>query len=108
MSAIGATIRERRDLSLPPPRSIFKVHNTLNAKVIVIKLVPGFDDESIGALITHSSSLKALVLELFGTGNGPAKRQSLLDAIELAHSKGMCLECLNFSANYCVMQALWS
>ena len=56
--------------------------------MIVIKLVPGFDDESIGALITYSSSLKALVLELFGTGNGPAKRQSLLDSIELAHNKG--------------------
>ena len=35
----------------------------------MIKLVPGFDDECIIALVTHSTTLRALVLELYGTGN---------------------------------------
>jgi L-asparaginase/Glu-tRNA(Gln) amidotransferase subunit D len=33
----------------------FRVHTTLQAKVVVLKLVPGFDDECVHALVSHSS-----------------------------------------------------
>ena len=78
-----------RSLCLPPPRGVFRVHKTLEAKVIVLKLVPGFDDEMIMDLIKNSTSLKAIVLEMYGTGNGPSKKQPLLDAIRTAKEKGM-------------------
>lgn len=87
-TVLGATMKERRELSLPPPRSIFKVHKNLEAKVVVIKLVPGFDDSCVGLLVAHSTDLRAIVLEMYGAGNGAAKRQSLLDAVATAYDKG--------------------
>eukprot|EP00597_Dinobryon_sp_UTEXLB2267_P000249 CAMPEP_0170070632 /NCGR_PEP_ID=MMETSP0019_2-20121128/8850_1 /TAXON_ID=98059 /ORGANISM="Dinobryon sp., Strain UTEXLB2267" /LENGTH=333 /DNA_ID=CAMNT_0010278957 /DNA_START=61 /DNA_END=1062 /DNA_ORIENTATION=+ len=95
LATIGASIRVNRDLCLPPPRGAFRVHKTLNSKVIVLKLVPGFDDSMIHALIQHSIDLKALVLEMYGTGNGPSRKQSLLDAIRLAKEKGMVVVALS-------------
>lgn len=83
-------MKENRELSLPPPKALFKVHKSLDAKVIVLKLVPGFDDSAIALLIEHSTrDLRAIVLELYGTGQGPAKRQTLLDALDKALEKGM-------------------
>ena len=70
-------------------RGPFKVHKNLEAKIIVLKLVPGFDDGSIYALIRHSDNLRAIVLELYGTGNGPSNKGSLLNAIEEATCKGI-------------------
>jgi L-asparaginase len=60
----GVNINSNRNLCLHPPRGAFRVHKTLEAKVIVLKLVPGFDDEMIMALIQNSTTLKALVLEM--------------------------------------------
>jgi L-asparaginase len=74
LATLGAFINENRELALPQPRGPFRAHKTLEAKVIVIKLVPGFDDECISALVTHSKKLKALVLEMYGTGNGPSEK----------------------------------
>ena len=88
LATLGAFINEQRDLVLPQPRGPFRVHKTLLAKILVIKLVPGFDDECILALITHSKDLKALVLEMYGTGNGPSKK-GMIEAIQLAREKGI-------------------
>lgn len=68
LATLGASIQFSRELLLTPPRSSFRTHKTLEANVIVLKLVPGFDDEAIESLIKHSNSLKAIVLELYGTG----------------------------------------
>lgn len=89
LATLGATIEENRELVLPPPRGTLRVHKQLDAHVLVIKLVPGFDDESIQSLVLHSKTLRGIVLELYGTGNGPAKKQALLDAITMAKDKGI-------------------
>jgi L-asparaginase len=90
LATLGAFIRENRELVLSQPRGPFRVHKQLEAKVLVIRLVPGFDDECIMALVTHSKNLKAIVFEMYGTGNGPPK-SALLDAIKLAKSKGIVI-----------------
>jgi len=89
LATLGAFINERKDLALPQPRGPFRVHKTLVANILVLKLVPGFDDEAIYALIESTTKLKALVLEMYGTGNGPSNKQSLLAAIEMATKKGI-------------------
>jgi L-asparaginase len=89
-ATLGAFINENRSLALPQPRGPLRVHKMLEAKVLVIRLVPGFDDECIMALVTHSKHLKALVVEMYGTGNGPPK-SALLDAIRLAKQKGIVI-----------------
>ena len=91
LATLGAFINERRELFLPQPRGPFKIHTHLEAKVVVLKLVPGFDDECVHALVEHSQQLRALVLELYGTGNGPVSsgKGGLMDAIVRARSKGI-------------------
>ena len=67
---------------MPQPRKPFRVHKVLEAKVIVLKLVPGFDDECIHAMVAHTTQLRAIVLEMYGTGNGPSNKTKggLIDA----------------------------
>lgn len=89
LAHLGSSIKEQRDLFLPPPKGSLKVHKKLEANVIVIKLVPGFDDESIQILVRHARNLKAIVLELYGTGNGPSGKKILLDSIKEARAKGV-------------------
>ena len=91
LATLGAFIHERKDLSLPQPRSPFTVHKKLEAKVIVIKLVPGFDDDAIVVIVDHNKNLKAIVLEMYGTGNGPSNKGPLLDAIKRATSNGILI-----------------
>eukprot|EP01034_Spumella_vulgaris_P040820 gene40820-50512_t len=43
----------------------------------------------------YSTSLKAIIFELYGTGNGPSRRQTLLDAIKAAHDKGIVVVALS-------------
>ena len=91
LATLGAFINERKELALAQPRGPFRVHTHLEAKVIVLKLVPGFDDECIHALVEHTKQLKAIVLEMYGTGNGPVNqgKGSLVDAIEKARERGI-------------------
>ena len=89
LATTGAFINERRDLALTHPRGPFKMHKSLRTNCIVLKLVPGFDDEPIFAIISHTKGLQAIVLEMYGTGNGPSKKGSLLDAISTAVAKGI-------------------
>jgi len=91
LATLGCNISENKHLFLPKPSQPLKVHLALDAHVVVIKLVPGFDDECIFALVQYSKTLKAIVLELYGTGNGPSKKQSLLEAIEAARTKGIVI-----------------
>lgn len=90
LADLASTIIEHRERSLPPPRERFTVHTAIVSNVVVLKLVPGFDDESIMALIQHSKSLKAIILEMYGTGNAPAgAKGGILDAILEARKRGI-------------------
>ena len=57
-----------------PPTSRLRVHTHLDASVVCIHLAPGFDDSAIAAMIKHATSLKGIVLSLYGTGNGPSQK----------------------------------
>jgi L-asparaginase len=66
LATLGTIINERKELVLPQPRGQFYAHLKLQPNVIVLKLIPGFDDESIFSLINGSTKLKAIVLEMYG------------------------------------------
>jgi L-asparaginase len=89
LATLGTSIQENREVSLSQPKGSLRVHKALDSHVIVIKLVPGFDDESIQAMVKHSKNIRAIVLELYGTGNGPSKKEGLVKAIGEAHQKGI-------------------
>lgn len=49
----------------------------------MIKLIPGFDDEVLLAISLHSTTVKAMVLELYGTGNSPSRRETFIKFVQV-------------------------
>ncbi|CAN0080578.1 unnamed protein product, partial [Hapterophycus canaliculatus] len=80
---LGVTMRYRRDIALPPPRGPFRVHISMESRVVVIKLIPGYDDDALIALVEHCTALRAVVLELYGTGNSPSRREGFVNFIKV-------------------------
>eukprot|EP00667_Euglena_gracilis_P014248 EG_transcript_14758 len=85
------------NLLLPPPKGRLQVHRNVHSNVMVIRLVPGFSDESLLNIIDQAEGLNALVLELYGTGNPTAKGE-LLATLKKALDKGIlvvaCTQCV--------------
>ena len=50
---------------------------------VVVKLVPGFDDDALNALVEHCTALRAVVLELYGTGNSPSRREEFVQFVKV-------------------------
>jgi L-asparaginase len=82
-------INERKDLALPPPKGPFRVRKKLDANILVIRLVPGFDDAGIEAVIHHAPRVRAIVLEMYGTGNAPSHQDGLLRVVREATARGV-------------------
>lgn len=49
----------------------------------MVKLVPGFDDDALKALVEHCTALRAVVLELYGTGNSPSRREDFVQFVKV-------------------------
>eukprot|EP00903_Cladosiphon_okamuranus_P020855 g19154.t1 len=89
LGQLGVTMRYRRDIILAPPRGPFRVHTKMDSRVVVVKLVPGFDDDVLKALVEHCTALRAVVLELYGTGNSPSRREDFVQFVKGAKAKGI-------------------
>ena len=87
---MGVRINIRDELALPPPKGPFRVHKNFDSHLIVIKLVPGFDDGCLLALVEHAKGLRAIILELYGAGNGPSgSRNSFYRALNAAKERNI-------------------
>lgn len=91
LAKIGISIDENEYLSQPPARGALRIHSRMDTRLLTIRLVPGFDDRVIRDLIEHSTknSLKALVLQLYGTGNIPSVKDSFVQLLADATDKGI-------------------
>jgi len=89
LATVGARISTDRVNWHPPPSSRLRVHTDLETNIVVLRLAPGFDDSAIISMVRHTPSLKALVLSLYGTGNGPSHKSAFLEAIEDAVNRGV-------------------
>lgn len=90
MARLGAHVFEDSQVSLPPPTKVFRVQKKLNAKILVVKLAPGFDDNALFSILNNATRLRAIVFEMYGTGTGPPS-EKLLSAITAARSRGVVL-----------------
>jgi len=81
--------RIRSHLFLPQPRSRLRLATGLCTDIAVLRMVPGFSDDYIYSIIRKTSSLKGVVLQLYGTGNMSARKTGLLDAITEAIERGI-------------------
>ena len=87
---MGVRINIRDELALSPPKGPFRVHKNFDSHLIVIKLVPGFDDGCLLALVEHAKGLRAIILELYGAGNGPSgSRNSFYRALNAAKERNI-------------------
>jgi L-asparaginase len=92
LATIGITIDENERLILPPPKGALRVHTRMDTRLLTIRLVPGFDDDMIRQMIegnTEKPRLKALVLQLYGTGNIPSVKESFIQLLADANDKGV-------------------
>lgn len=92
LARIGITIDENEHVALPPARGTLRVHPRMDTRLITLRLVPGFDDEVIRHLINsgvENNALKALVLQLYGTGNIPSVKETFVQILGDAVDKGV-------------------
>lgn len=92
LATIGITIDENEHLVLPPPRGSLRVHSRMDTRLLTLRLIPGFDDAVIKDMIERaeeSRQLRAIVLQLYGTGNLPSVKQSFIQLLGEASSKGI-------------------
>ena len=92
LATIGITIDENEHLVLPPPKGALRVHPRMDTRLLTVRLVPGFDDMMIRQMIeanVESQNLKALVLQLYGTGNIPSVKQSFIQLLADASDSGV-------------------
>ena len=102
LATVGATVQVNRQLWLPPPTGRLRVHRQLDARVLVLRLSPGFDDGALAGLV-RGPDLRGLVLSLYGTGNGPSAKEPFLQAIRDALKRGVVViaatQCLRGSVS---------
>lgn len=89
LATLGVNFNERKDLTLPPPRGPFRVHRKLHSQLMVIRLTPGFNPTAMEAVVLHAPDIRAIVLEMFGTGNAPSNQDGLLRVIREAKDRGI-------------------
>jgi L-asparaginase len=103
LALLETGIRFRPHLCLPQPRGRFRVNKALSTAVAVWRMVPGFDDHYIRVSIRDTPTLRAIVLELYGTGNLSARKSTLIDALTEAIEKGIIIvatsQCLRGTVN---------
>ena len=118
LATIGISIDENEHLVLPPAKGALRLHTRMDTRILTVRLVPGFDDAVLRQLIEASKEerkLRALILQLYGTGNIPSVKQSLIQLLADASDQGILVvgstQCLSGSVvlgHYAVGKALES
>jgi len=65
LATVGVNLEISSHFSLPP-RKTMRVHKKMDSNLIVIRLVPGFEDDSLIAMVIHSTQLHGIILLLYG------------------------------------------
>ncbi|KAL7508991.1 hypothetical protein ACHAXN_006829 [Cyclotella atomus] len=92
LATVGITINENSHLFLPEARGVLRVHTKMDTRLLALRMVPGFDDQILKHMIrkgAESGSLKALVLQLYGTGNAPSVKEDLVNCLAEATELGI-------------------
>uniref|UniRef100_A0A7S4KNY0 asparaginase n=1 Tax=Guillardia theta TaxID=55529 RepID=A0A7S4KNY0_GUITH len=89
LATLGISLHLKHNLVLPIPKGRFRVHENMSTRMVVIKMVPTFDIDSILRLASAGTeTCRAIVLELFGGGNVSSRDPNLFRALSLAKEKG--------------------
>lgn len=91
LATINGQARLRRHLwrDAPAPGTSLQVQHTWCPHLAVWRMVPGYADTYIEHVIERGCKLRAIVVELYGTGNLSSTKTSLLQALKLAYDRGI-------------------
>ena len=92
LATVGITIKENDHLFLPQARGVLRAHTKMDTRLLALRMLPGFDDQILRQMIragAESGSLKALVLQLYGTGNAPSVKEDFVKCLEEATELGI-------------------
>jgi L-asparaginase len=90
LAHVGISIEEASHLFMPQARGALRVHRSMDTRLLAVRLVPGFDDLVLRSAITNTDiGLRAVVLQLYGTGNLPSAKSSLLETLTEARERGI-------------------
>eukprot|EP01116_Phalansterium_solitarium_P018576 TRINITY_DN4977_c0_g1_i10.p1 TRINITY_DN4977_c0_g1~~TRINITY_DN4977_c0_g1_i10.p1 ORF type:complete len:362 (+),score=119.86 TRINITY_DN4977_c0_g1_i10:697-1782(+) len=87
LATLGGNIKIHKVKPLHPPRGRLRVHKKLCPNVAVLRLVPGFSDEIVHNLL--QPPLQGLVLQTYGVGNAPSRKQAFLQCLKEATDRGV-------------------
>mmetsp|Transcript_1098 Transcript_1098/g.1152 ORF Transcript_1098/g.1152 Transcript_1098/m.1152 type:complete len:421 (-) Transcript_1098:176-1438(-) len=89
LATVDTQINLNTDLTLAIPRADLKIHTLSDVKIAVLKLIPGMHEDIIRALVNNSKGLKAIVLEITGSGYIPSRKEQLIKVIKEAKQNGI-------------------
>jgi L-asparaginase len=97
LGTAGIRIRINRDLVHASSSVVPELSETFtDTRVGALRLFPGISIDMITAML--ETPLQGLVIQTYGTGNGPSDNRSFMHALETAVSRGMvivnCTQCL--------------
>ncbi|GMI49315.1 hypothetical protein TrCOL_g11624 [Triparma columacea] len=89
LATLGVNTVTRKDIALPPPTAPFRLFTDFETGVVTVKLIPKFDDEPLLMMVKHSSKLRAVIFEMYGTGNAPGCKRGLMDVLSTCRTRGI-------------------
>ena len=101
LANVGTDIDVRWDLVRTPPRAPLRVRTAMDPNVAALRLFPGITSEILANFLRPP--LRGLVLETYGTGNAPDRREDFLSALRDATARGVvvvsCTQCHTGTVN---------
>jgi len=88
LATLGLQISMNRNLTSQQPKGRLRVLTKLSRNVAVVRLTPGLNVEILRNLLRPP--LKGLVLQAFGTGNAPQKKE-FYEVLEEANQRGVVI-----------------
>ena len=116
LATMGTSILVNRALIRPAPRRRFSISTHLHSSIACLIMTPAFDPHLLSLYVRQSTPDHpvALVLQLFGGGNGPVHREEFARAMEEAAAAGAVVvattQCLRGSvdmAEYATGMGAW-
>lgn len=81
LASVGIDINISTHLILPNPSKPFQVETAMSNDIVAIRMFPGLSEKSLHEMLlgTH---IKGVVLEAYGAGNLPEKKQGFLQVLK--------------------------
>ncbi len=95
LATVGTEIEVHWERIARPPAGPLRVHTRMSRNVAALRIFPGITAQILSNFL--QPPLAGLVLETYGTGNAPDRRQDFLDALRAATQRGVvvvnCTQC---------------